>query len=232
MNGITVITPTGDRPLAFGLLRDHWMKNQTVKPDQWIIVDDGISTFDTSLLPEYAEYFRREPKFNPFIHSIGLNLELALSKVKYDNILIMEDDDWYCNWYVEYMIELLKHGDLVGLWGTNYYHVGVPGYREMGRIDHAALSMTGFRKGFIPKIEKSIPGDISVDMRIWHNNKGLLVDGRNRKLQVSIKGMPGRLNAGIGKITKYYTPDTGYKKFFSWCDDAEIYIDLMEKKLV
>ena len=70
MNGITIITPTGDRPLASGLLRDYWMKNQTIKPDQWIIVDDGINTFDTSLLPDYAEYIKREPTINPFIHSI------------------------------------------------------------------------------------------------------------------------------------------------------------------
>jgi hypothetical protein len=232
MNGITVITPTGDRSIAFGLLRDYWMKNQTVKPDQWIVVDDGINVFDTSLLPEYAEYFKRETTINPFVHSIGLNLELALSKVKYDNILIMEDDDWYSAGYISFIIDLLKSDELVGLWGTNYYHVGVSGYREMGREDHAALSMTGFKKNFIPKIVESVPGDISVDMRIWRNNKGLLVDGRNKKLQVSIKGMPGRLNAGIGKITKYYTPDMGYRKLKSWCDDAEIYIDLMEKKLV
>jgi hypothetical protein len=144
----------------------------------------------------------------------------------------MEDDDWYSSDYIMCMVEMLKRCELAGLWGTNYYHVGVPGYREMGREDHAALSMTGFKKSFIPKIIESTPGDISVDMRIWSNNKGLLVDGRNKKLQVSIKGMPGRLNAGIGKITKYYTPDPGYKKLFSWCDDAEVYIDLMERKLV
>jgi hypothetical protein len=44
--------------------------------------------------------------------------------------------------------------------------------------------------------------------------------------------MPGRLNAGVGKITKHHTIDPEYKKLKSWCDDADIYIDLMEKKLV
>lgn len=232
MNSITVITPTGDRPLAFGLLRDHWMKNQTVKPDQWIIVDDGITPYNPSIIPEGAEYYRREPKPNPFIHSIGLNLELALSKVKHDNILIMEDDDWYSNQYIAFMKYLLENSDLAGLWGTNYYHVKVPGWREMGRETHAALSMTVFKKSFIPQIIKSIPGDISLDLRIWKNNKGLLVEGRNKKLQLSIKGMPGRENAGVGKITKHYKPDNGYGKLFSWCDDAQVYVDLMERNLV
>jgi hypothetical protein len=232
MSGITVITPTGDRPLAFGLLRDHWMKNQTVKPDQWIVVDDGATPYHPSMVPEGAEYYRREPKFNPLIHSIGLNLELALSKVKYDNVLIMEDDDWYCNWYIGYMLELLKQGELVGIWGTNCYHVGVPGFREMGRNDHAALALTAFKKSFIQKVAKAIPGDISVDFRIWFKNTGTLIDGRLKKMHVSMKGMPGRLNAGVGKITKHHTVDPEYKKLKSWCDDAEVYIDLMEKKLV
>jgi hypothetical protein len=232
MSGITVITPTGDRPLAFGLLRDYWMKNQTVKPDQWIVVDDGATPYHPSVIPERSEYFRREPKLNPFVHSIGLNLELALSKVKHDNILIMEDDDWYCAEYISIMIGLLNKTDLVGIWGTNCYHVGVPGFREMGRNDHAALALTAFKRSFIPNVIKAIPGDISVDMRIWRNNSGILVDGRHKKMHVSMKGMPGRLNAGVGKITKHHTPDKEYKKLKEWCDDYEIYIDLMEKHLV
>lgn len=231
MNGITVITPTGDRPLAFGLLRDYWI-NQKIEIHQWVIVDDGKTPLKTDLLPDFADYIRRDSSNDSGGHTIGLNISVGLQAVKYDNVLIMEDDDWYSPYYVTYMVDLLSKSDLVGLWGTNYYHVGVPGYREMGREDHAALSMTAFKKSFIPKIIESIPGDISVDMRIWCNNKGLLVDGRNRKLQVSIKGMPGRLNAGIGKITKYYTPDPGYKKLIEWCDDAQIYIGLMENHLV
>jgi hypothetical protein len=232
MNGITVITPTGDRPLAFGLLRDHWVKNQTVKPDQWIVVDDGAVPYHPSAIPEGAEYFRREPKFNPIVHSIGLNLELALSKVKHDNILIMEDDDWYCTKYIATIIELLNGERLAGIWGTNCYHVGVPGFREMGRNDHAALALTAFKRSFIPEVIKAVPGDISVDMRIWRNDTGALIDGRHAKMHVSMKGMPGRLNAGVGKITKYHTLDKNYKKLKEWCDDADIYIDLMERHLV
>jgi len=37
---ITAITPTGDRPLALALCQ-QWMDAQTVRPDQWIVVDDG-----------------------------------------------------------------------------------------------------------------------------------------------------------------------------------------------
>jgi hypothetical protein len=208
------------------------MKNQTAKPDQWIIVDDGVTEFNEENLPEFSEYYYRIPVRSADKHSIGSNLEIALRMVKFDKIIIMEDDDWYSPFYVSFMVELLSKSELAGLWGTNYYHVKVPGWREMGRNTHAALSMTAFRKSFIPQIIKSIPGDISIDLRIWKNNKGLLVEGRNKKLQLSIKGMPGRENAGVGKIQNRYTKDPEYKKLVEWCDDAQVYIDLMEKNLV
>jgi len=232
MSEITVITTTGDRPLAFGLMRDYWIKNQTVKPDQWIIVDDGKTPLKTDLLPEFAEYIRRDPSNDTVGYTIGLNFSVGLQRVKHDNVLIMEDDDWYSNQYIVFMEYLLEKSELAGLWGTNYYHVKVPGWREMGRNTHAALSMTAFKKSLIPQIIKSIPGDISIDLRIWENNKGLLVEGRNRKLQLSLKGMPGRENAGVGKIEKHYTKDPGYKKLIEWCDDAQVYIGLIEKHLV
>ena len=165
---------------------------RNTKIDQWVIVDDGKTPLETCLLPDYADYIRRDPSKDSGGHTIGLNLSVGLQAAKCDNVLIMEDDDWYSPFYVSLMVDLLSKSKLAGLWGTNYYHVKVPGWREMGRNTHAALSMTAFRKSFIPQIIKSIPGDISVDLRIWKNNKGLLVEGRNKKLQLSIKGMPGR----------------------------------------
>jgi len=232
VNGITVITPTGDRPLAFGLLRDRWMKNQIMKPDQWIIVDDGDTPYGTDGLPEYAHYIRKEKSKNESGYSIGRNLLAALSEVKCDDVLIMEDDDWYSNGYIFFMHSLLEQCDLVGLWGTNYYNVKVPGYREMGKNTHASLSQTAFNKSFIPNLIKSIPGNISIDLRLWKNNTGLLKNGRDLKLHCSIKGMPGRENAGIGGLIQYYKLDKDYLKLVQWCDDAEVYIDLMERKFV
>ena len=231
MNGITVITLTGDRPLSFGLLRDRWMKNQIVKPDQWIIVDDGKNKYNADNLPSYSEYIRRVNDNNKN-HSIGLNLKEALSKVRYENVLIMEDDDWYSPSYIYFMLNLLKEKSIVGLWGTNYYNVKIPGYREMGKNTHASLSQTAFNKSFIQNVIESIPGNISIDLRLWKNNKGFLIPGRDLKLHCSMKGMPGRENAGIGGLIQYYKLDKDYSKLVQWCDDAEVYIDLMERKFV
>lgn len=248
MSGITVITPTGDRPLAFGLLRDYWMKNQTVKPDQWIIVDDGNTRYDTSSLPDYADYERVNPTVAPNIvnkndpipkqyirlkqHTIGTNLLHGLKKVKYDNVFIMEDDDWYSPYYLAYMKGLIIDSNLVGLWGTNYYNVSIRGYRTTSFPDRAALSMTGFKSSFIPNIIKVIDGDVSIDNRIWMSYDGKLVAGKQLKIQCSIKGLPGRRGAGVGHVNNKYTPDPELKMLYQWCDDASIYKNLMENKIV
>ena len=39
-DGITVITPTGDRWKALKRCK-FYMERQTIKPDQWLITDDG-----------------------------------------------------------------------------------------------------------------------------------------------------------------------------------------------
>lgn len=37
---VTVITPTADQPTGIALL-ERYMARQTVKPDAWIVADDG-----------------------------------------------------------------------------------------------------------------------------------------------------------------------------------------------
>ena len=194
---VMVITPTGDRPEALALLR-NWMVAQTRQPDQWLIIDDGKKPVKPKQFP-MATVIRREPRADDPTCTLGKNLEVALSHVAHDKILIMEDDDWYAPTYIETMAALLNDHELAGIWGTKCYHLGVPGFREMGREDHASLSQTGFRKSMIPQVIASIPGDCSVDLRLWwdHNGgKGHLIPGADKRLHCAIKGLPGRPGAG------------------------------------
>ena len=57
---ITLITPTGDRPLAFALCQ-NWMRKQTVLPFQWVVVDDGKIPMKPYVPMEYV---RRKPHPN------------------------------------------------------------------------------------------------------------------------------------------------------------------------
>jgi len=225
---VTVITPTGDRPEALELLR-RWIASQTRQPDQWLIVDDGKHRVKPRRIPE-ATVVRRKPRADDPPCTLGKNLEAILALVAHDKVLIMEDDDWYGPEYIDTMAALLDAHELVGISGTKYYHPGIPGFREMGRGDHASLSQTGFRKSAIPAVLKAIPGDgvlpdCSVDLRLWKNchGQGHLIPGDGRQLHCSIKGMPGRPGAGVGHDKRFYTPDNDLSKFREWCGDVEAY---------
>ena len=229
---VSVITPSGDRPECFELLR-RWMAHQTLRPAQWVVVDDGKVPMQP--IPE-ATLIRREPRADDPSCTLGKNLEVALTHVLHDKIIIMEDDDWYGPTYLQTLADLLDEHELVGIWGTNYYDLSLPGYREMGRPDHASMSQTGFRRSFIPKLLAAIPGDCSVDLRIWFNLNargqyvpgkslnGYLIPGEGKYFHCSFKNMPGRRGAGCAHNSVGYTRDTlALDKLKSWCLDVEAY---------
>ena len=143
---VTLITPTGDRIEAFELCR-RWMSLQTKGQFQWIVVDDGYTP-----LPDYlqagTEYVRREPKEGEN-HTLPLNLKLAVSLIKGNKILIIEDDDYYGPDYIAIMSEWLDKFQLVGECCARYYHVPTMRYRRIGYSQHASLSQTGFRAELI-----------------------------------------------------------------------------------
>ena len=103
-NKLTVITPTGDRPEALALLQ-RWIQNQTRRPDQWLIVDDGKIPVNPKHFPT-ASVIRREPRAGEG-HSLGLNLAMALPFVLGDKVVIMEDDDFYGRDYLKTMADAL-----------------------------------------------------------------------------------------------------------------------------
>ena len=177
---ITIVTPTGDRPLAFALCQ-HWMMNQTVKPDQWIVVDDG----KTPMRPFVPmEYMRRGSQghgvVRPASHSsrmlttsdrtakikairarqqripsagwvsIYSNLRTATSLIRGDKILFIEDDEYYAPDYIEKMAALMDKHDLVGIKHSRYYHLPSGGYKLFTSQAHASLAQTAFRGSFLP----------------------------------------------------------------------------------
>lgn len=64
--GITIITPTGDRHEMFSLCA-KWVSKQTVQPNQWIIVDDGKIPLCPPTMP-FITYVRRVPKIDDPTH--------------------------------------------------------------------------------------------------------------------------------------------------------------------
>lgn len=233
--GITVITPTGDRPLAFALCK-QWMKNQTRQPDQWIVVDDGRKLLTPS---NGMMYIRREPCQDDPPHTLVSNLIVALPKITGDKILIMEDDEYYAPGYIEEMSVRLDKSEIVGICQSKYYHVPTGGYRIFASKSHASLAQTAFRASFLSEIKTilSESKNFSVDMKIWKSvacRSGLFVDDVI-PLYLGIKGLPGRSGIGIGhKPTTYgNVKDTNDKDVLKkWVpEDYQVYLDIMGGKL-
>ena len=226
---ITCITCTGDRPEAFELLR-RWIKEQTVQPDQWLVIDDGKVPLKNK---ERFEYIRREPKDGEG-HTLNLNMKTVLPYVKGDIILIMEDDDWYGPEYISTMSDYLQNYNLVGEKFARYYHLPAMKYSRLKTGGHASLCQTGFTRKLLPLFEKCLEGNPYIDARIWGlTNKSqsfLITDAEDkRKLHCSMKGLKGRKGIGSGHDpnSKYYSPDKELEYLIRWVGEASarIYLD-------
>jgi hypothetical protein len=236
---ITCISPTGDRELAFSLCK-KWMSNQTVKPDQWIIVDDGAVPISGEMSEEYIHYIRREPKSTDPKCTLLVNLKEAIPFIKGDKIFIIEDDEYYAPNYIEEMSKQLDSYEVVGIGKAKYYHLPTGKYDIDKNMDHASLAETGFRSSFLPEFANCIEktNGFWLDVQIWkrvfdprNQIKGLVfVDGDS--LYLGMKGLPGRKGIGIGHNPYSYrknVDDTGRTQLKKWVpNDYQIYLDILK----
>jgi len=195
---ITVITCTGDRPETFALL-NQWMDNQIVKPDQWIVIDDGVVPMKVT---RKYEYYRRNPTVQDYTHTLCLNLLLAFKYVKCDKIIIMEDDDWYHPTYIDYMNKLLDKADLVGLGNLIFYYPSTGSYMEKKTIKQPAFAQTAFHANIIPVIKgicEIAPKDFElcgkglVDTHLWKNPLNINKSKVSVVLTTNLKTMTGKV---------------------------------------
>lgn len=200
--GLTLITPTGGRPKAFALCRKY-MERQTFQgPVQWIIVDDGeqpqAPNYECARFELVKVY--PEPKWQPGKNTQHRNLLAALPHVKYEKILIIEDDDWYAPTYLETMDTMLDDGHLVGSTLAHYYNVAERIYRRHGNKRHASLCETGMTTRLIPVLEEICrEGAKWIDISLWARWQGAKKMRQPVvRLCVGIKGMPGRFGLGMG----------------------------------
>jgi glycosyltransferase involved in cell wall biosynthesis len=231
---ITAITPTGDRPLAFALCQ-NWMRNQTRQPEQWLVIDDG--KIPTSPLIS-MEYVRREPRRDDPRHTLILNLKAALSLIKGDIIMIIEDDEYYAPEYIAEMERRLSGHEVAGIMRSKYYHLYYGGFFRHGNVNRASLAQTAFKKSFLPEFEKLLYGDSFLDMRLWARTKPdqrYLFTDDNNPLYLGIKGLPGRGGIGSGHKITYgnYALDTSDRRMLRmWVPrDYVIYLDILTDHL-
>lgn len=232
-NGITIITPTGERPESFTrcvsfIQRFH--KPEKI-PVQWIIVDDSISPI-RSLFVTSVQTTSVTPKhqWRPGINTLGLNILAALPRIEHDNILFIEDDDWYAPEYLMSMYHGLQTAEIVGEVPARYYHIPSRRFNLQSNYSHASLCQTGIRRSLLPKLEEicRAPQSDFIDVRLWRDNAHPLF--LHTQYCVGMKGLPGRQGIGIGHKPELnpqsWMLDQNYTILQQWIgDDIKLYVN-------
>lgn len=234
---LVLITPTRDRPEAFALC-ERWIARQTVRPDRWIVVDDG----DEAIAPTLGqEHVRRRPTDDPC--TLQENLLVALKRVREDKVLVIEDDEWYSPRYVEVMSALLDEAQLVGEIKARYYHVRTRRWNQHVHVAAvASLCRTGIRREVLNRLVEAaitakVADDPYVDMRLWGAWPGAFTPiARTYRLEapfalsVAIKGMPGRGGLGGGHAADAFPHEDPFgAKLAEWIgEDAVEYARFYE----
>lgn len=215
---ITVITCTGDRPETFGLCQ-RWMEQQTRKPDQWIVVDDGKIPLHVIQEP-FMKYLRREPQPDDPPHTLNTNIAYALKHVAGDIILFFEDDDYYAPRYIETMDRIMTNYpecQIAGYANAKYYHVPTGKYFIHKNRLHASLAQTAIRRDSLSVLKKCCETKtvMPLDMLLWSQvseDKRIMAHDTDH-LFCGIKGMPGRGGISSGH--------TGYEQYYSIIDTPD-----------
>jgi hypothetical protein len=211
---ISLITATGGRPEAFGLL-ETWIAGQTFRDFEWIVVDDGPEPTPMNFV---QKVYRPHPLWDGK-HTLLRNLLVGLNAARGDKILFIEDDEVYLPDYLGNMNAMLDAAPLAGEIPARYYNIRQRAFREIGNHGHASLCQTGIRaelKQKFMRICSTVPdGSPFVDLTLWKNN-GVLNPAGN---VISIKGMPGRRGIGIGHretLSSAWTADPDLKVLKRW----------------
>jgi hypothetical protein len=238
MSLVSVITCTGFRPEAFKLCFSYMQRQTYLGPVQWIIVNDAYTKEEVDALPTNAVYelYAGPQKWQEGLNTQRSNMVEALSHVKGDYILIMEDEDFYKPDYIEVMMKLLQSTDIVGGANSRYYHVGVPGWKEMHNYNHASLCETGLKKKVLPLLLDAVnSGELFFDVCLWrkvHEKKIPYILHAESNLVVGMKGMPGRAGIGVGHKVKDYLIDSGMLKLKEWLGaDADNYLPFIKSRV-
>lgn len=213
---VSVITTTGWRSKAFALAEKYMGRQSYSGKVQWIVVSDDKPEEPTKCHMG-QEYYQCPLVWSPGINTQRYALDLAISKVKGDAIVIWEDDDIYKPDYLATTLAFLEHADIVGECGVTYYSLKSPrGFMEMKNYHHASLCSTAFKKSYLPFFQRAVhSGNEYIDLAIWNHahrykHKLLLFYGKN--MVIGLKGVPGRTGIGVGHQEKDFVPDPHFIK--------------------
>ena len=234
---ISLITTTRDRSLCFSLL-EKWMSRQTLKWDEWIVVNDGQEPYNYTM---GQKVINRDASKDTF-QSIRHNWLEAIPHIKGDRIIVVEDDDYYDVRFLATLNAALDEAELVGVAPDFYYILPHRRYQCMRNPSHASLACTAFRRCVLPHVERVAKtfDSVFIDMYLWAEWGSELFPGTTKlirqplpdgkMLHVGMKQMPGAAGLGLGHRMYGERPDGAFQKLREWIGaDAEVYRQVYEE---
>lgn len=229
---INAVTPTGDREDSFKELI-ICMNKQHIKPDNWIIVDDGRTPMSKDMLSTIEvpyTYIRETPMSE---HSLSRNMRTALQHITEGDIIIIEDDEWYGQDYIQQRSSELDSVCLTGDLYRYRYSLSNGGTWGISRNSRfSCLHSTAFRSDILPVVKKAIgtSNRHDVDVRIWdavknENTIPYMLYHNTKPYMVTLKAWP---NGRAGTMNLHRRPlgnkDSECSKLMEWVgEDANRY---------
>lgn len=211
---LTLITPTCDQPTGFALC-ELYIARQTVKPDRWIVVDDGVEPIAPTMGQEYIRRRRDAEGFASF----AANLRAGLYGVREGVVAFAEHDDWYAPTHLERVLELLERPGALAAGDDRqrYYNVARRCYRVQLNVG-ASLCQTAMRAKAIPLLLDAIAKceakrSYGIDTTFWRALPREAWSTGRPDTVVGIKGLPGRAGLGMG-----HRPET----WPGWASDPDL----------
>jgi len=247
---ISILTPTGDRPLGVSLL-GHWINHQTifeVLPDVWvewiIVYDDEEERYSKlcgiqhdKLIASSTRLTYRKEYVGP--KSMARNLLEACKQARGDYIFICEDDDYYAPDHLLHclykMNGVCKSYDAVGTIWQKYYNIYKQCFKTYKNIG-SAMCATAFKRELLPTMEMALKWGFDkahkgMDRKFWDTitiEQHRAVDIFDGHDVVGIKGLPGREGIGVGHYAPGFEYDDGFATLVDWVGEkaADIYIQI------
>lgn len=232
---VSVITPTGDRPLCLPRLK-RYIDRQTVKVDEWVIGDDG----NVPSVIGGAMVIRGEHPGDPGT-SLVRNCVRAIEASAGDAIVVMEDDDWYAPDHVATALAWLERYPLVGAAAMRIYALNLRAWWNSFMPDNprrCVLGVTSMQRAFVPAALKLAEGfhkgSASWNRQLWIGQDPAPLTGMPCTC-VSLRGLPAAVHGRRHITTKHtnlarrdeWVPDPQWARLREWIGtDAEQYIEL------
>ncbi len=237
-DGVTLITPTGDRQSIFRRCSYYIDRQDFKKPIQWIIVDDGKVETTPPAMPNKPNlelnYIRQSYNGNTK-HSFLSNLKRSLKCIQFHKVIIIEDDDWYSSQYLTITDSRLNNYQMVGETPNRYYNIPENYYAEYHTEKHSSLCNTAFQSAkVLPFFRWAIDKkEVFVDCKLWSIKKIkkflFHTDGIDKSNCIGLKGLPGRSGIGSGhrphlngKLRRGYKKDHNWEKLTEWIGKKDV----------